>query len=349
MLSLVSRGIAYHHAGMLPTLKETIERLFTSRFLKVIFTTETFALGINMPARSVIFDELIKYYGRYTRPLKTRDFYQMAGRAGRRGIDKEGFVYSRVNLKRVRIDEVRRVIYGKPEDVRSQFNTAYATILNLYEKNGDDFLKVYPLSFHYFQTREHERKEAIRLMNAKLRLLKDLKFIEGAALTGKGRFAKSVYGYELLTSEIYQEGIFEHLDEISLGILAAGIVFEPRRGERIQPLSKKAQQLKAACDKIYNTIRHKESRHGIYPFSRPAHFSLSRAMECWMSGMEFSKMLGFADADEGELIRYFRMAIQVLREMRDAQVSYLLKAKVNKTIQMINRGIVDAEKELREG
>src|SRR3989338_6948506 len=59
---LVERGIAYHHAGMLPSLKETIEQLFTSRLIKVIFTTETFALGINMPARSVIFDELSKFY-----------------------------------------------------------------------------------------------------------------------------------------------------------------------------------------------------------------------------------------------------------------------------------------------
>lgn len=70
---LIQRGIAYHHAGLLPQLKEVIERLFTSKLLKVIFTTETFALGINMPARSVTFDELGKFYGGYHRTLKTRD------------------------------------------------------------------------------------------------------------------------------------------------------------------------------------------------------------------------------------------------------------------------------------
>ena len=131
---LVQRGIAYHHAGMLPTLKEVIERLFTSRLLKVIFTTETFALGINMPSRSVMFDGLRKFYGTYVRNLKTRDFYQMAGRAGRRGIDKEGFVYTRVNPQRINFEEVNRIIFGKPEEVKSQLNTSYATILNLYEK-----------------------------------------------------------------------------------------------------------------------------------------------------------------------------------------------------------------------
>jgi superfamily II RNA helicase len=119
---LIQRGIAYHHAGMLPTLKEVIERLFTSRLLKVIFTTETFALGINMPSRSVIFDELRKFYGRYVRILKTRDFYQMAGRAGRRGIDKEGFVYCRINPARINIEEVKRIIWQQPEEVKSQLN-----------------------------------------------------------------------------------------------------------------------------------------------------------------------------------------------------------------------------------
>ncbi|MCX5715225.1 MAG: DEAD/DEAH box helicase [Candidatus Omnitrophica bacterium] len=67
MYPLIQKGIAFHHAGMLPTLKEVIERLFTSRLIKIIFTTETFALGINMPSRSVIFDELRKYYGRSVR------------------------------------------------------------------------------------------------------------------------------------------------------------------------------------------------------------------------------------------------------------------------------------------
>ena len=68
----------------------------------------------------------------------------MAGRAGRRGIDKEGFVYSRINLHRINPEEVKRIIYGSPEEVKSQFNTSYATILNLYEKYKEDLFKIYP-------------------------------------------------------------------------------------------------------------------------------------------------------------------------------------------------------------
>ncbi|MFC1623941.1 DEAD/DEAH box helicase, partial [Candidatus Omnitrophota bacterium] len=144
LLLLIKKGIAYHHAGMLPTLKEVIERLFTSRLIKVIFTTETFALGINMPARTVIFDELRKFYGRGFGTLKTRDFYQMAGRAGRRGIDKEGFVYSRVNPRYISFPELQKVIYGTPEKVQSRFNASYATILNLYGKYKEKIYDIYP-------------------------------------------------------------------------------------------------------------------------------------------------------------------------------------------------------------
>src|SRR5208283_1178835 len=130
------------------------------------------------------------------------DFYQMAGRAGRRGIDDEGFVYCRINLNRIRLDEVRRVIYGNPEEVKSQLNASYATILNLYEKYQDDLFKIYPLSLHYFQSHKNDQKEALRLIEAKLKLLKDWRYIDNDTLTQKGKFAKSVYGYELILSEL---------------------------------------------------------------------------------------------------------------------------------------------------
>jgi superfamily II RNA helicase len=349
MLPLVERGIAFHHAGMLPTLKEAIERLFTSRLLKVIFTTETFALGINMPSRSVIFDELRKFYGDAIRLLKTRDFYQMAGRAGRRGIDTEGFVYTRVNLSRVRPDEVKAVIYGKPEDVRSQFNASYATVLNLYEKYKDDLCKIYPLSFHYFQTKKVQQTEAMRLMDAKVRLLAEVGCIREGELTMKGHFAKAVYGYELLLGDLYGAKAFEQLDEISLGVLAVSTVFEPRKNQRLEGLSKSSRDIKDICDKCYEGIRRREIRYRIYPFSKPPYFHLARAMEGWLNGMKFDRVLQFTDTDEGELIRYFRMAIQILREAREAPISPELRDRIGKTIRYINRDVIDAEKQLREG
>jgi superfamily II RNA helicase len=347
---LVRKGIAYHHAGMLPTLKEVIERLFTSRLLKVIFTTETFALGINMPSRSVIFDDLRKYYGRYIRNLKTRDFYQMAGRAGRRGIDKEGFVYSRINPYRIAPQDVQRIIFGKPEEVKSQLNTSYATILNLYGKYKEDLFKIYPLSFHYFGSRENERKEALRLIEAKLKLLKEMGYIHGGSLTQKGEFARNVYGYELILSELYDEGTLEQLDEFGLGIIASAVVFEPRKNQHPPSLSKSSKYLKRICEEVGEKITDKEQRYKIYPFSKMPAFHLSLSMEAWLRGTSFDKILRFTDTDEGEVVRYFRMSVQILREIRKSQAaSPLLKEKIQETARVINRDIIDAEKQLREG
>lgn len=351
LYQLVEKGIAYHHAGMLPTLKEVIERLFTSRLLKVIFTTETFALGINMPSRSVVFDGLRKFYGKYVRNLKTRDFYQMAGRAGRRGIDTEGFVYSRINLQRMRIEEAKRVIYGPPEEVKSQLNTSYATILNLYEKYKEDLFKIYPLSLHYYQSRKNDQQEALRLIEAKLKLLKDWGHIDQGAITQKGQFAKTAYGYELILSELYDQQILEQLDEFELGVVAAAVVFEPRKNQRIpSSLSKSTRQTKKICEEIYDKIKNKEQRFRIYPFSKIPYFHLSTAMEAWLRGTTFDKILRFSDTDEGEVVRYFRMSVQVLREISEAKVaSYILKDKIKETIRVINRDVIDAERQLREG
>ncbi|MDP3790956.1 MAG: DEAD/DEAH box helicase [Candidatus Omnitrophota bacterium] len=350
MSQLISKGIAYHHAGMLPTLKEVVERLFTSRLLKVIFTTETFALGINMPSRSVIFDDLRKFYGTYMRNLKTRDFYQMAGRAGRRGIDNEGFVYCRVNLHRIDINELRRIIYGRPEEVRSQLNTSYATILNLYEKYKEELYNIYPKSLHYYQSKKHIQREALRLMESKLNLLKELGHIENGILTPKGQFAKVMYGYELLLAEFYEEKIFEHLDEFGLGILAVASVFEPRKNQKLANLTKEARPLFKNCHDIFEGIRYREIKYKVYPFSKATHFHLAKAIEMWMRGEKFSRVLQFTDTDEGEVVRYFRMAIQIMREMIDSPASsYILKDRIKNAIRLINRDVVDAEKQLREG
>jgi superfamily II RNA helicase len=347
---LIQRGIAYHHAGMLPTLKEVIERLFTSRLLKVIFTTETFALGINMPSRSVIFDDLRKFYGRYVRNLKTRDFYQMAGRAGRRGQDLEGFVYCRVNLNRLNPEEVKRIIYGRPEEVRSQLNNSYATILNLYEKYQDELFKIYPLSLHYFQSRKYEQKEATRLIEAKLKLLKESGYIDKARLTPKGQFAKTVYGYELILSELYAQNLLERLDEFGLGVLCSAIVFEPRKNQRMVSISKASRKIKMLCEEIYSELKRKESRYRIYPLSKQPYFHLSNCTEAWLRGTNFSRILQLTDTDEGEVVRYFRMSIQILREINCAEVcSHVLKERIRETIRVMNRDIVDAEKQLREG
>ncbi|MBN1353116.1 MAG: DEAD/DEAH box helicase [Candidatus Omnitrophica bacterium] len=347
LFPLIERGIAYHHAGMLPTLKEAVERLFTSRLIKVIFTTETFALGINMPARTVIFDELRKFYGRFHQNLRTRDFYQMAGRAGRRGIDKEGFVYSRVNPHFISFNELKRVIYSEPELVRSRFNVSYATILNLYAKYGEKLYDIYPLSFHYFREKEKLKQRALALIRARVEMLKKLGCIKDEKLTEKGVFAGRIYGYELSLSELYDANVLEYLSDKEMAILALALVFEPRKGFLKPNLSKTSRKLQNITDGIVARVNKLEKKMGIEPLSKAYMYHLSPVIEAWMEGEEFSKILRYGNSDEGEVIRYFRMAIQILREILDTPVSPEVRMKIKNALNVINRDIIDAEKQLR--
>ena len=170
---LVSCGIAYHHAGMLPTLKEVVERLFTSGLIQLLFTTETFAVGINMPACSVVFDSLEKFDGIGFRYLKAREYHQMAGRAGRRGIDTIGYVYAQIIPTYADSDEIRGVVAEKIEPIESQFNLSYSSILNLYQKYGDDIYDVYTMSLsnHQNRTRVANLNNQIETKTEKLQTL----------------------------------------------------------------------------------------------------------------------------------------------------------------------------------
>ncbi len=170
---LVRCGIAYHHAGMLPTLKEVVERLFTSGLIQLLFTTETFAVGINMPACSAVFDSLEKYDGVGFRYLKAREYHQMAGRAGRRGIDTIGYVYAQILPAYADSKEIRDVVANKIEPIESQFNLSYSSILNLYQKYGDDIYDVYTMSLsnHQNYVRVAKLNEQIKTKTERLQTL----------------------------------------------------------------------------------------------------------------------------------------------------------------------------------
>ncbi|MCM8763111.1 MAG: hypothetical protein NC829_01905, partial [Candidatus Omnitrophica bacterium] len=193
-------------------------------------------------------------------------------------------------------------------------------------------------------------QEGLNLIKAKLKLLKELGYIKDNCLTDKGKFARNLYGYELILSELHQEGIIEQLDEFNLAVLATAVVFEPRKNQKCPKISKRTQQISQICAEIILPIHRKESRYRIYPQSKSAYFHLTPSVEAWMRGASFDKILKFSDADEGELVRYLRMAIQILREIRENPTSSSeLKQRISQTIRVINRDVVDAEKQLREG
>jgi len=332
----------------LPTLKEVVERLFTSRLIKLIFTTETFALGINMPARSVVFDQPTKRSDRNFRPLRRREFYQMAGRAGRRGMDEAGFVYLRLQPYDLPYSEVVRMIEGENEPVLSQFNTDYATILNLYRRSGNRWMEAYPRSFHAYQAPPHARRLRQTLLRHKLQILQELRYLEGESLTPKGDFASVLYGYELMLGELFGNGLLTRLDPVSLNTLLAALIYEGRRGQPHPSLNRIAHSLQEPCDQVLKAIRYHEAKLHVLPRTRPPHFHLSREVEAWTKGTSFAQLEKMSQTDPGELVRVFRMVIQLLRELQMAhQVSPILKETARKAEGAINRDQVDAERQLR--
>uniref|UniRef100_A0A665VK16 SKI2 homolog, superkiller viralicidic activity 2-like n=1 Tax=Echeneis naucrates TaxID=173247 RepID=A0A665VK16_ECHNA len=131
MRDLLKRGIAVHHSGILPILKEVIEMLFSRGLVKVLFATETFAMGVNMPARTVVFDSIRKHDGTGFRNLLPGEYIQMAGRAGRRGLDATGTVIILCKAGVHEMADLHVMMLGKPTILQSQFRLTYTMILNL--------------------------------------------------------------------------------------------------------------------------------------------------------------------------------------------------------------------------
>lgn len=136
MINLLNKGIAIHHAGIIPILREMVELLFEKNYIKLLFATETFAVGINMPTKTVIFTGFTKFNGSINRILYPHEYKQMAGRAGRRGIDELGHVIHCNNLfDSPTSNEYKNMITGAPQMLSSTFKISFNLILNILQSN----------------------------------------------------------------------------------------------------------------------------------------------------------------------------------------------------------------------
>jgi len=135
LLPLLRRGIGVHHGGLLPILKEVIEILFQEGLIKVLFATETFSIGLNMPAKTVVFTAARKFDGREFRNLSSGEYIQMSGRAGRRGLDDRGVVIMMVDEK-LEPAAAKTMVKGEADRLDSAFHLGYNMILNLMKVEG---------------------------------------------------------------------------------------------------------------------------------------------------------------------------------------------------------------------
>ena len=213
-----SRGVAYHHAGLAPIVKEFIEYLFLNKYIMYLFATETLALGINMPAKSIFIDRLHKYDGIKTRPITQSEFLQLSGRAGRRGIDVKGHAFLSYDKN------INREWYGnlfklKPNDLISAFSVSYCSILSLLNiYSVEESIELLQKSFFAYQNMfKTEKLEQIFL--GKYEVLKALNFID----TIKGQILNETYRDNLMPAiHLYHSTEVKNI-EMKLMYVSSGI------------------------------------------------------------------------------------------------------------------------------
>jgi superfamily II RNA helicase len=359
VFSLARRGIGYHHAGMLPLNKEVVERMFTSGLIKLLFTTETFAIGINMPARSVVFTSLRKFDGVTFDYLRTRDYMQMAGRAGRQGIDTMGLVVSFLDERDVQEAPVERLVSGKPEPVESRFRLSYATILHLIEHLGRErLIEAWEKSFNQFQHRGKSRKaresnRAVQrsLVDAHLNLLRELNYLDDEAkLTARGRVGRLFYGYELQVTELLFQGVLEDLPANLIAQVFVGLVHSARRREQVRIPQRFFGDLREDIDKMIRKLMRQEAEAGLTNPLKEADWGLAPAIDRWLGGAELEDLEDDFEGTSGDMVRTMRQSLQLMRQVRrtlDPRDN--LYDRMADAIQGLNREEVDAQRQLELG
>jgi superfamily II RNA helicase len=195
----VRHGIGVHHAGLLPKYRLLVEKLAQQGLLKVICGTDTLGVGVNVPIRTVLFTQLCKYDGRETRILTVREFQQIAGRAGRRGFDTEGFVWAQApehvaenkraeekatadaaagkkrkvvkrkapdrGYKAWNRDTFGRLVEGRPETLESSFQVSHATVLQMLDRPGDGCADLRRLLVDNHEPRTRQRAHVRRAIH----------------------------------------------------------------------------------------------------------------------------------------------------------------------------------------
>lgn len=335
MKELASKGIAVHHAGILPNLKEIVEKLFGAGLIKVLYATETFAVGINMPAKTACFNTLTKYDGISFRYLNSKEYFQLAGRAGRRGIDKVGYAVSMYDRNRDDYNKIKKFTSEDIEPIISRFKLTVNTVVNLVDKHDEaDIQRILKSNFDYFLRQKSQKQ--VRIMASYNRLVKKLRamgFIEGSRVTEKGRFATRIYANELLISELFFSRIHEKLSVTEINIIIAAINYEKRRGVRFN---------KTKNMQLVNNIMKKCSRNKyvIKNLDRNNLIHMADLVKHWTEGGDFEELLEFSSLAEGDYLRLFRQMIDTLRQIRHSTRDPDLLDKTAKCINAVQRDVI---------
>lgn len=338
---VLPKGIGVHHAGLLPGLKSAVEELFNKGLIKVLYTTETFAVGINMPAKCVAFSSLEKYDGISFRYLNSKEYFQMAGRAGRRGLDKIGYSIALIDKKYNDFEKVVSLTSKDTDPIISQFKLSYNTVLNLlnnYNNDSEMIERIMKSSFDYYLKKKKNRN--IRIMasfNNYVKRLKKFEYVDNFGnLTEKGDFARYIYSNELLLTEIFYTDMFYSFSPTEIIALLAAIIYEPRKNDKFGG-PKKSQE--------YNHIIKVISKNQFVDkqVDRIALRKILPTVIDWANGADFIQIMEYTNRGEGDIIRLIRQIVDFLRQIIRATREQEKLGTISDCINMMYKDVIKAE------
>ena len=334
----LSKGIGFHHAGLLSTLKELVEELFGKGLVKVLFATETFAVGINMPAKTVCFDSLEKFDGINFRYLNSKEYFQLAGRAGRRGIDKEGLAVSVIERRVADIKKIKIITSDDKEPLKSQFKVSFNTVLNLLRSHTPEEQNLLlKKSFYAYQQvgKTGSSRIVASFEKKKGKLLKKgfiYKEDDSFELSEKGLFASRIYSNELVVTNIFCSDKTDKLGEEEILLLVGAIAFEERRNTKFKSKYKKV------TDRVFDLFR--DDRDVFLYLKKNPVQKLEQFLMSWLDGAEFVEVMQFTNILEGDIVRFIRQIIDLLQQIQHATLNDELREKVISLKKKIDRDVI---------
>jgi ATP-dependent RNA helicase HelY len=313
-----------HHSGQLPIWKLVLEKLMTEGLLDAIFATSTVAAGVNFPARSIVMLNSDRFNGRDFSPLTPTEFHQMAGRAGRRGMDKVGFAVL-VPGKFMDIKYIAKVTGMPPSPVNSQIRINFSMVLNLLLSHTPDQIEdLLSKCFAAFQIHQKKKKKGasaheilVREFNRHLSFLKNNEFVTpGGDLTDDGLWASRLrVDHPLIIAEGFRQKAFPENDPALLAGVVALFVNEDETDENIETvfvpnkLVKVFKQLKKRLRPFSEMLA--ESGFATMPFYlRPM-----ATVYAWAAGYSWDKVLPLSELEPGSLVMLILRTADNLRHI----------------------------------
>ncbi|MCK5235217.1 MAG: hypothetical protein KAJ88_05210, partial [Candidatus Aenigmarchaeota archaeon] len=310
-------GIGFHHAGLLPIIKELVEELFSKGLIKVLYTTETFAVGINMPAKTVCFDSMMKFDGINYRYLNSKEYFQIAGRAGRRGIDKVGFAYAVIDMNDFNYQQLKNITEDDKDPIKSQFRLSVNTVLNLVKQhNAKEIKQILCQNFDTYQ--KYGKKyntvkstEIYRNYNNLYKKLESLGYIENGKLTSKGEFSTRIYYDEIAIGEIFATNFCKTLNEYDILLILTALAYENKPKDELFNMFKqksvKMLILKIKSDPYLRTVDK-------FSFIE----ALTAIVYLCYKGSSIFEIIDNTNLLEGDVIRLFRQVLDILGQIINA-------------------------------